>query len=115
MDAQRFDELARKLGNETSRRGVLRGLAAGLGAVVFGLSGRQALIASADVGTNCTTDNDCDEGEVCFRGACDREDGDCSQIGEACGTEIGCCQGTCLDGICNPPCITEGSNCSETD
>ena len=118
MDGQRFDELARRLGQGTSRRGVLKGIAAGVGASVFGFSIRQAPKASAEVGVPCATDDDCDDGEFCF-GATEPQSGTCQLIclseGQAC-SEVPCCEGlVCYQGACRVDLFCVGTGAHEVD
>jgi len=105
MDGQRFDELARRLGTGTSRRGVLKGIAAGLGASVFGF----ALRAPARAGfQQCNDLTPCPDGQECVEGMC-QPIGGCGE-GPACDT--GC---SCVDGSCQPDepiCSDVGGECA---
>src|SRR3712207_3920167 len=102
MNANRFDALARALASGTSRRRVLRGLAAlGSGGVLA-----SPLLVRA-VGTPCDEDADCPDGEICFNGSCQTLTG-CVR-GQACLSDATCCRGeSCCGGIC-----VEGNSCAE--
>ena len=90
MDNKRFDELTRAIGAGTSRRRVLKGLAASVGGGLAALVNRRVpgiLAAQADP---CTSDDDCAEGEVCNTGQ-----GQCTL---SCTTNDECAEGF----VCEP-------------
>ncbi len=107
MEGQRIDELARRLGGGTSRRQVLRGIAAGIGASVFGIGMRRAPSAGATALPPCNPDNTCNQpGAVCtLEGVCDPD--------AACGRIVGCPTGYyCDNSFCVFPCAETGTHCA---
>src|SRR5215217_2679585 len=69
MDSKRFNELTKALASGQSRRGVAKGLAAGLVGGVFGFASRNKADARRKLtppGTICREDADCAEPGSCF-------------------------------------------------
>jgi hypothetical protein len=129
MDGRRFDEIARLIGTNASRRRVLKGIAGGIfGLSAAGLAAR-SVRAAGNFGDACATDDDCDAGQqltcdesrsTCRGGpgfAC-FDTGDCStedsllcrdSSGDECTgeeTECGVCGGE------EPACFTAGEECA---
>lgn len=90
MDSGKFDRLARAIGAETSRRGVLRTLAGGAAALAAGSAGGGASAASRARGF----------GEVCSKGA------DC--VSGTCGPKDSTGRRRCQ---CPPPLVACGGGC----
>src|SRR5215207_1589187 len=102
MDGRQFDEIARALGNGSSRRGLLKGIGGLLG-VAIGLAGA----GEAAAGPNPKR---------------------CKNQGSKCKGNGDCCDGTCCGGRCQAPCpvgqtrdatcacipVQPGSACSQT-
>ena len=103
MSADRFDELARTLAGETSRRAALKGLAGwavkGV-AVALGVSAAGALSATgAEAGKACSNNCDCPKNQQCTSGRCARVPCPHGQV-------------VCITGPITPPfCQTRGSFC----
>jgi hypothetical protein len=133
VEDRRIDALARLLGNETSRRGVLRtlmGAVAGGAVAAFGPRGARAK-------SRCRSDGDrCSRGSQCCGGACcggvctalyrdPRNCGACGHVcavdeicaGEncckapdaVCGSDAECCGFACVNGRC---CVPSGGECN---
>jgi hypothetical protein len=68
MDSKRFNELTKALASGKSRRGVVKGLAAGLVGGVFGLRGRGATEAREKTGPGriCREHANCADGLYCL-------------------------------------------------
>jgi hypothetical protein len=68
MDSKRFSELTKALANGQSRRGVVKGLAAGLVGGVLGLRGRDNTEARTPAGPGrvCREHANCDEDLYCL-------------------------------------------------
>lgn len=137
MDSQRFDNLARRLAQGTSRRQFLKGAA---GAAIGGslvtagmLRALPAAAACANPGDSCSADSDCCQGSCSEQGACYCQDPDRPVLGCSCdtGTEnpcgattLQCCPsgdtpggaGVCTSSSvsCNPTgqCANPGDSCS---
>jgi hypothetical protein len=77
MDHQRFDDIARQLGHDRSRRDVFRLLAGGLAAGLLGVAGRGRAAAQTcgALGDACTDNTDCCSGLTCFEAVCDNPKG----------------------------------------
>ena len=114
MDHQRFDELTRALATGTSRRRVLKGIAGGAAAAIFGLgrsSGLRAQDAGEAPGDACTTATtgmsaECSQvggTTICGDNGFGR-DGDlncCRDQGGSCAVDAGCCGAAlCTNGTC---------------
>lgn len=110
MDDQRFDRLARAVAHP-SRRGLIRGLAAGALGAALGLPSRAAVEAATcrERGANCTRPDQCcgsNNGKVSCkktfsfaeRKTC------CGQNGAKCGPGAGgCCNGFFYNDVETPP------------
>lgn len=115
MDGQRFEALTRSLAGGMSRRGVVRGLAAGIAAAAAGLSG----LGGAEARQRCRLYNEiCRKHGDCCDFNCGPKDntgrrrcGFCPNGGEVCGDEC-CGEGqACIDGACcDNPCGGDGSD-----
>lgn len=121
MDHQRFDEFTRLIGAGHSRRGVIKLLAGGFAAGVLGVASRgQASAQTCGVlGEECTGNDDCCDGLVCFEALCDNPSGLCMEDGEFCGSEgLECCEGLdCVDDYCaaTATCGVLGDECTGID
>ena len=101
MEGYRFDELTRKLSTIASRRGFLRLVAAGIGAVATGaVRGetaaayrRRCTLPSGLRGRLC--------GGVCIDTLNDSQN--CGACGRVCATGSFCCNGWCADPAVNAP------------
>lgn len=111
LDARTFDDFARFLASDTSRRRVL-GLLAGATTLLVG--GRRRAWAQCANPQTCTDDAECCPGFQC--------DSDiatcvgmppCAPDGEPCSDDAGCCSGNCLGGTCLA-CRDAGIPCSQT-
>lgn len=107
MNHQGFDDLARKLGNGTPRRSLIKGVIAGIGASIVG---RTAMSAHAQA--SCTVTEDCEGDLICVEGQC-QEEQLCSGPNEGCEITEDCCDGTCISGVCIV-CHFFGESCEET-
>jgi hypothetical protein len=101
MDAERFDELARRFGSGMSRRHMLRGLIGGVGA-----------LAAAGVARSGALAQECDPTEdtvICPPGTF-HEGLEKKPAGECCNGNGNCCSNNCVDNVCvGDPC--EGVSC----
>ena len=123
MDGRDLDRIARALGSGSSRRSVLKGLAAGW----LGLAVGSRFTSDASAGVSCGA-----PGEYCYPGefeCCDTfsfaclPDGEgyscqvpaCVSESEACGAPYYCCEGSdCIEGVCvTLTCAPEGYWCGE--
>jgi hypothetical protein len=104
MEHRRFDEIARQIGVGRSRRQVLKLLGGGLAAGLLGAARRDRAAAQTCgvLGDECTGNEDCCNGLVCFEALCDNPSGLCMSDGEFCGSEgLECCEGlTCTNDYC---------------
>lgn len=90
MDAQRFEELSRRVGTAQSRRDAVRAALAVLGATAFG-AGAAKQAAAADA-----------EGIPIYH---------CKVPGQLCRRGKNCCSGKCKQGVCT--CAKKGKPCYE--
>jgi len=98
MDTQRFDALSRSVGEETSRRGMLRATFGGaLGLLGHGALGELALAKKKGFeGDRCKKNKECGKGLKCKgdsnkkKGRC-RYKGGCGKKGDACKNNDDCC------------------------
>jgi uncharacterized protein YndB with AHSA1/START domain len=128
MDGQRFDELTRRFAFGTSRRRVLKGLAAGVAGGVATMLGRSRADAQtqASCGNVVCAGNPgvCNEGCVCCvfgngnsrclaPATCQRLGGEVESVcseGQPCDTGNSCL-GFCLNGACLDVCAAGGKAC----
>ena len=103
MDANRFDSLTRRIGEQTNRRDMLKTAAAGALAVTgFGAFGRAALgqdVSAEDQGfkgDDCDNNGDCKKGLVCKqknnRKRCEYKKGCGGKKNAACKKNGDCCK-----------------------
>lgn len=111
MENRRFDDFARSLAGQGSRRGILRGLAGGaVAALVTVVAGRQAQAQQATVGTGgeCASSSQCAQDPFDLAVICadngittDGALNCCRNEGGGCAGGSGCCGALlCLDGVC---------------
>ena len=130
MDAQRFDQLTRRLATAASRRAVLRGAAASVIGGLLALAGASPARAASDKDKpkkDCVLTGNglrCDNGKVCCNGRCVKpcadgvvaEDCDCFGLccpsGETCSFADGTCYCTSVGQFGASPC---GATCCVPD
>lgn len=121
MDGQRFDAIARGLASGVSRRSLLSGVAAGIGAAVTGWFGRDGVEAARrcrKAGEICRKPGDCCSDFCGPKDSTGRQRCDvCSDGASTCG-DVGCCPSgsTCVDGeccanACGDSCCGAGESC----
>jgi hypothetical protein len=101
VDTNRFDNISRKIGEQTDRRGMLKTAAGGtlailgLGAVSRVAFGQEVSAEAGFKGQNCDEDNDCKRGLICnqTRGKCEYEKKCGGKNGDACTNNKDCCGG----------------------
>jgi hypothetical protein len=131
MDEQQFDDLTRRLATATSRRQMLRGLAAGATATILirFRPDKTAAKAADDCkrdGKACKKDQQCCGDAICSnvvngRGVCCTpatcQPGQCGTIDDGCGGTIDCDEfpdypcnwdEVCYQGFCEVPCGDDG-------
>lgn len=99
MESKRFDELSKAVASMSSRRHVVKGIAAGVVASAAGIFGRGATDAAARkrrFDEICRKPGDCEEGLLCTPAGHGR-DRCCTAEGNVCGGH--CCQTVCFDGV----------------
>lgn len=100
MDSNRFDNLARRIGEETDRRRMLQTAAGGAMALAgLGAVSRVALGQDVDAesqgfkGDPCDNDNDCRKGLICkSNGRCKYKKNCGGRKGDACQKNKHCCK-----------------------
>jgi hypothetical protein len=125
MDGSRFDGIAKSLAIGTSRRVILRGLAAAVAGVIAAPVARgEAAATCYPAGDSCNADSECCQG-TCTLGYCRCPAGtvDCNGLCrdncDGCPTGFRTCNGICRDlksdrnhcGFCGNTC-RKGSHCS---
>ncbi|MFN8594041.1 MAG: hypothetical protein U0031_21515 [Thermomicrobiales bacterium] len=100
MDGEQFDDLSRSVGEETSRRGMIRAAAGGaLGLLGIGVVAEEALAKKGYDGDKCKKNKDCLKGLKCKgdknnnknkKGRCRYKDG-CGKKDDACKKNDDCC------------------------
>ena len=101
MDANRFDSLARSIGEQRNRRDMLKSVAAGtlavagLGAVARTALGQDVSAESQGFkGDDCDTDDDCRRGLICNAARrCEYERNCGGKKRDACKKDNDCCNG----------------------
>lgn len=100
MDANRFDDLARRVGDQADRRRMLKTAAGGTLALVgLGAMGQAALGQDVDAesqgfkGDPCDDDQDCRKGLICkSNGRCKYKKNCGGKKGDACKRDAQCCK-----------------------
>lgn len=113
MDDSRFDVLSRSVGEETTRRGMLKAAAGGvLGLLGLGALGERGLAGNKFEGQKCQKNKNCGTGLKCKgakkkkngknkKGKCRYKDGNCGDKGDTCRNNDDCCGSRkCRDNSC---------------
>jgi len=107
MSADRFDDLAKALATGTSRRRVLKAMAASVagGALVTFLGTRQTAEARTCAGLNESCNNKPCCGNLTCRGpsgsrTCTPAQPQCKPSGATCSSKLECCSAVCANGHC---------------
>jgi hypothetical protein len=96
VDSSRFDDIARRMGEQTGRRGLMKSAAGGALALLgLGVLGRAAVARNGKgfAGDRCEDNGDCEKGLRCDRGRerCEYKQSCGGRSGDACQKRADCC------------------------